>query len=235
MTTSGTAVFAMDRDSLIGAALRLVQAFGAQDSIPSSDLANCAQALNVLAKALAIEGLPLWCVQEVSIPLLTGIATYNISTVANSPLPLRVLSGFVRDAAGNDSSIEITSRGDYNLLGQKSASGVPNQAYYNPQLTGGILSVYSVPADSTYTLYLSLQRQIQDFNLAVDNPDFPQEAYQLLKWCLADEIALEYETPLDVRQEINQKANGYKDKLFNFSREDVSTFFAPSGNWGASA
>jgi hypothetical protein len=232
MSTSGTTTFLMNRDSLIAASLRLVQAFGADATIPSDDTANCAQALNVIAKALAIEGLPLWCVQTLSVPLLTGVAIYDISAAAGSTLPLRILEAFVRDASGNDSPVELTSRSDYNLLGSKTSTGAPNQAYYNPLLTGGTLTVYPVPADSTYSLQLSIQRQIQDFNLAVDNPDFPQEAYQLLKWCLADEIMLEYETPLDVRQEINAKANGYKDKLFNFSQEAVSTFFAPTGKWG---
>lgn len=232
MTTSGTYTFAMSRNDLIGASLRLVQAFGDQDTIPSNDIINCAQALNVMVKAMVVEGLPLWCVQELTVPLVVGQASYNLSTTAGMPLPPRVLDLFIRDADGNDTQLSLVSRSEYDRLGQKSAAGTPNQAFYDPQLSGGLLTLYNVPDDATKSLRVSIQRQIQDFNLATDNPDFPQESYQFLKWCLADEIALEYQTPLDVRQEINQKAKGYMDKYFNFSREDASVFFQPTGRWG---
>lgn len=232
MATSGTYSFLMSRDDLVAAALRLTHAFGDQDVIPSSDIINVSQALNVMVKAMAVEGLPLWCVQELAIPTVAGQATYDISAAASMPLPPRLIDVFIRDSAGNDTKLLQVARADYNLLGQKSAQGVPNQAYYDPQLSGGIMTVYNTPADSTYTLHVFIQRQIQDFNLSTDNPDFPQEAYQFLKWCLADEIALEYQTPLEVRQEINQKAKGYRDKYFSFSQESASVFFQPDGRWG---
>lgn len=232
MASSGTYAFSMSRDSLIGASLRLVQAYGDGDTIPANDIANCAQALNVMVKAMVMEGLPLWCLQELTIPLVAGQAAYDISAAAGMPLPPRILQAFIRDASDNDTEISQVARADYNRLGQKTSEGVPNQGYYDPQLGAGLFTLYNVPADTLSTLHVIIQRQIQDFNLSTDNPDFPQEAYQFLKWCLADEIALEYHTPTDIRLEINQKANGYKDKFFNFSQESVSTFFQPDGRWG---
>lgn len=232
MATSGTYAFTMTRDSLIGAALRLVQAFGDQDIIPSSDINNCAQALNVIVKEMVTEGLPLWCVQEVVIPLVAGQATYDLSAAAGMPLPPRILDCFVRDSASNDTQMVPVARIDYNRLGQKSSQGTPNQFFYDQQLSAGVVTVYNVPADSLSSLHITIQRQLQDFNLATDNPDFPQEASRLLKWCLADEIALEYHTPDSVRLEINQKATALKDKYFAFSQEAVSTFFSPAGRWG---
>lgn len=232
MTTSGTYTFAMSRNDLIGAALRLTQAFGDQDAIPASDIINCSQALNVMVKEMVVDGLPLWCIQEVVIPLVSGQATYNLSTAAGMPLPPRVLDVLVRDSSGDDTSLTLMSRDEYRSIGNKASAGTPIQFYYDPQLSGGILTLYNVPNDATMSLRVSIQRQIQDFNLATENPDFPQESYRFLKWCLADEIALEYQTPLEVRQEINQKANGFKDKYFNFSREEAAVFFQPSGRWG---
>jgi hypothetical protein len=228
MATSGTYNFTMTRDDIIGAALRLTGAFGDQDVIPASDITNCAQALNILAKELALNGLPLWCVQDIAVPTVLGQTSYNISTASNTTLPLRILDAYIRDSTGNDTSLLITSRYDYDTLGQKSSQGVPNQLYYDPQLGAGSIIVYNVPADGTRVIHVVIQRQIQDFNLSTDNPDFPQEAFRLLKWCLADEIALEYQAPESVRREINSRAAIYKDKFFDFEQEQASIYFTPS-------
>lgn len=228
MPTSGTTSFTMSRDDIITAALRLCGAFGEGDSIPPGDISNCALSLNILAKELATEGLPLWCVQDLSVPLQAGVSSYNLSTISNSNLPLRILFAYIRDSTGNDTTLQITSRYDYLTLGQKASKGVPNQCYYDPQLGAGSLVLYDVPSDNTRTVHVVIQRQIQDFNLSTDNPDFPQEAYRLLVWCLADEIALMYQTPPSDRREINQKAVGYRNKFFAFEQEQASIYFTPS-------
>lgn len=228
MTSSNTYTFSMSRDDIIGGALRLTGAFGDQDAIPPSDIANCAQALNIICKEMANEGLPLWCVADIPVPLVAGQSVYNLSVIFNQPRPVRLLDLYLRDSTGNDVSLKIVSRYDYDTLGQKFQRGVPNQAFYDPQLGAATITLYNSPADSTHTLHVVYQRQIQDFNLATDNPDFPQEAYRLLKWCLADEIALEYQAPGDVRAEIAVKATGYRNKFFASEQEQTSIYFTPS-------
>lgn len=228
MATSGTYSFTMTRDDIIGAALRLCGAFGQGDTIPAGDITNCAQALNILAKELALNGLPLWCVQDIPFPTVAGQAAYNLSAISGITLPLRILDAYIRDSAGNDTSLQITSRYDYDTLGQKAQQSVANQLWYDPQLGQGIVTLYDVPADNTYTIHVIIQRQIMDFNLATDNPDFPQEAFRLLKWCLADEIALDYQTPSDIRKEINGRAIGYREKFFDSQQEQTSVYFTPS-------
>jgi len=228
MATSGIYTFAMSRDDIIGAALRLTTRFGSGDVIPTEDITNCAQALNILCKEMVTEGLPLWCVQQIPVPLVANQAAYNLSIASNSTLPLRILDAFIRDAQGKDVSIEIESRYDYNTLGNKTSTGIPNQGYYDPQLGAGSLVLYNVPSDNTRTLYVIIQRQVQDFNLSTDNPDFPQEAYRLLKWCLADEIMLDYSTPRDVRAEISARAMALRKSFFAWEQEQVSVKFVPS-------
>lgn len=229
MPTSGTYSFLLSRDDLIGAALRCTTRFGAADPIPAQDITYCAQALNILVKALALDGMPLWCVQQLTIPFVIGQASYNLSTASGSTLPLRVLDCFWRSSTGNDVQLTPLSRFDYDTLGQKQSAGKPNSFWYDPQLTGGILTVYNVPQDTSSTLEVVIQRQLQDINLASENVDFPQEAYHTLKWLLAKEIMLEYSTPQDVRQEIRLAA---AEALRNFSgspfmQEQVSITFSP--------
>lgn len=235
MATSGTYSFTMTRDDIIDAALRLTGSFEAGDVIPPDDIANCAQALNILAKELAINGLPLWCVEDVVVPLVPGQADYDLSAISNTTLPLRLLDAYIRHLSptgglpGNDVSLMIVSRYDWDTLGSKFQPGVPNQIWYNPQLGMGMVTLYNVPTQNNNSeVHVVIQRQIQDFNLATDNPDFPQEAFRLLKWCLADEIALEYRAEADVRKEINSRAVGYRDKFFDSQQEQASVYFTPS-------
>lgn len=235
MATSGTYRFNMSRDDTIRAALRLTTRFGSGDPIPPEDIADCALALNIICKTLAIKGWPLWCVQTLQLPFVAGQATYNLSTASGNTLPLRILDAWWRSPTGNDVTLTPTSRYDADTLGQKSSPGIPNQYWYDPQLSGGIMTVYNVPQDANGTLFVVIQRQIQDVNLATDNLDFPQEAYRMLRWMLADEIAIEYSTPADVRAEINAKANSYEKDFFDspHGQEQVSVTFTPNMQGGA--
>ncbi|MBY0409018.1 MAG: hypothetical protein K2Q97_02565, partial [Burkholderiaceae bacterium] len=97
MATSGTYNFNLTRDDVIKASLRLTTKFGAGETIPAEDIVDCAQSLNILCKELAIEGLPLWCVKEIVFPTVAGQASYELKTLGNSGVPLRVLDIYIRN------------------------------------------------------------------------------------------------------------------------------------------
>ena len=229
MATSGTYTFAVSANDLVAAAFRGMQIYGANDAGPTTnDTTVAMQALNIITKAMAMKGLPLWCVQELPIPMLAGVATYALSQRA-----LRITYAYLRNASGTDVEVAVYSRYDYDQLGQKSSTGVVNQLFYDYQIasTGappgiGSITVYDVPADSTTTLYLVIQRSLQDFAAVGNNPDFPQEAYLMLKWALMAELCLEYEVSKDKRDEINMKALLYQNEFFGSAQEQVSVTFA---------
>jgi hypothetical protein len=234
VTTSNTYSFALEGVDFINAAFRIMQTYGAADAGPTSqDMTNAAQAFEILVKAMAIKGLPLWAVQSLTVPMIAGQATYSLG----SPRPLRILDARLSTiASGNDVSIQVFSRYDYDLLGQKAAQGVPNQLFYDPQIGNtvpvpgaGIITVYDVPSQSsTWNLILTIQRSIQDIGTTTNNVDFPQEAYLMLKWNLADQLALEYEVRPDLRQEIAGRAKTYADEFFAACQEQASVYFTPS-------
>lgn len=230
MATSGTYSFTVTRDDIINSALRLIKAQGDRDSAVGARLANCASALNIMVKSWVMNGLPLWAVQDIAIPMAAGQAQYPIGPASSQQRPLRILDAYLRDATGNDVSLQLTSRYDWDTLGQKNSPGVPNQIFYDPQLNNGIVTVYNVPTDTSHTMHLVIQRQFQDFNLATDNPDFPQEAYQALKYCLAEELYPEIGDLQNVAlfQFIVGKAKVAKDDLFAFGQEWASITFSPS-------
>lgn len=229
-TYSGTYGFLMTAQDTVAAALRLTGAFDEYDTIPTTDLNNVLQALEILVKDMALDGLPLWCVKDVNFPTVVGQATYNLSTITGSSLPLRILDAYINTAAGNSTGLIMVSRYDWDTLGQKFQPGVPNQVWYDPQLGAGTLTLYDVPNDTTHTIHIVTQLQMQDVGALTNNLAFPQEAYRMLKWCLADEISLEYRAPANERLEINQKASGLRDKFFSGpnAQEQSSIYFTPS-------
>lgn len=229
-TYSGTYSFFMTAQDTVAAALRLTGAFDEYDAIPQTDLNNCLQSLEILCKEMALDGLPLWCVRDVSFPTVVGQASYNLSAITGSQLPLRIMDAYINDQSGNSVNLIMVSRYDWDTLGQKFQPGIPNQIWYDPQLGAGTLTVYDVPADATHTIHVVTQLQMQDVGQLTNNLAFPQEAYRMLKWCLADEISLEYRTPADERSEIATKAAIYRSKFFTGpnAQEQVSIYFTPS-------
>lgn len=234
MATSGTYAFAVTATQLYQAAFSAMQVYGPNDAgMTSNDTSRASFSLEMLVKAMANKGLPLWCVQELAIPLLANTPTYSVG----SPRPLRLLFAYVRDSAGNDTTVQIYSRYDYDTLGQKASTGVVNQLFYDPQIAdgvsstvpgSGIITVYDVPADSTYTLHVVIQRSIQDVGTSTNNLDFPQEAYMMLKWRLAEELMLDYEVPDNVRREIRMFAKQYTDEFWDTTQEQASVYLTPS-------
>src|ERR1022692_329347 len=308
MTTSGTTTFTVTRDDLIAASLRKLQVYGSGVAIPSQDITDCAFALNMWVKAIAKKGLLIWCVSDLVLPTVAGIATYPIGETAaylysfaitnvgsggtpgtyaltitggggsgatgtytiaangtlgsiiitaggnsftsapalsfssgslvgaaatavivglTTPRPMRITDAYLKDQYGNSTTLIIESRSDYNSQGSKTTQGTPNQLFYDPQLANGIVTMLSVPSDSLSSLILTSQRQAMDFNLATDNPDFPQEFYQAIVYGLADVISLDYEVKASVRQEIKLEAARFLADSVNFEQEQTSVRFQP--------
>jgi len=230
MATSGTYSFTVTRDDIINAALRTLSVLDQASTANATDLVNCGQALNLLMKQWADNGAPLWAIQWIQVPLVAGTSSYTIGpsgVVSLSYRPTRVLSGFLRNNTTNlDNTVEVVSRSAYEMLGDKSSPGIVNQVYYDGQLANGVLYCYNVPVDSDYTLWLSVQRPMQDITAGSQNFEVPQEWFLSLKWCLAEEIALEYGADQQTLQYVTQKAAHFKQKAFDWQQEETSVYFS---------
>ena len=234
---ANTYAFSMNAQQIALAAIRKTGAYEEDSLVPEEKLASALEALNVISKDLAIEGGPLWCIQDVAFPAINGQADYNLSRIMGMPLPPRILDAYIRTLTpysvglpGNDVQLIITSRYDWDRLGQKFSPGVPNQVWYDPQLTGGILTLYNVPNDNFHEIHVVAQRQIADVQTLTSSLDFPQEAARMLIWQLLDELSMEYQLPPDERKEINAKAVGFKNRFFDapWTQEQAPISFTPS-------
>jgi hypothetical protein len=233
MTTSGTAVFTVTRDDVIGAALRSLKVIADGQTIGTNDLTNCALALNLLLKGLATEGYLPWLYQTISFTLTATTASYTIAesgAAVTAYRPLRIASAYRRDASTppNDIPLSPLSRQEYEQTTPKTMPGYPTSYYYDPQLTAGIFYVWPVPADATQTARLLVERPVQDITGATQNFDLPQEWFLPLRWILADEVSEEYELDDATIKRIAARAKYWREKIADFSREEASVLFQPN-------
>ena len=241
-----SSTYTVTRDQIISLALRKLGVLEI-GSVPDADtVSNAAMSLNLLIKQLSTEGLKLWKVSELVVPLTSGQTSYILGgstsalmydtqnpTVAITDRPLKVIQGFYRNiqvTPNIDTPVLVVSKQEYNVLGSKYSTGSSNTIFYDVKALNGILYVYLTPDANTSTttqLHLVAQLPLNDINSASEIPDFPNEWMNTLVWNLADQLALEYGVPMNARQEITQRAGAYKTMLSDWDVEAASTSFSP--------
>jgi hypothetical protein len=143
--------------------------------------------------------------------------------------PLRITDARLRQNGDIDTTITKISRDSYFKIANKTNTGaIPNQFYYDPQLTNGIIRIWSTPDDVQATMRFTFQRSIEDFDNINDNPDFPQEWLQALIYNLADEMIVEYGVIGERAVKIEGKATYWLNKALDYDVEDVPIQFVPT-------
>jgi hypothetical protein len=251
-TTSGLInTVTVSRDTMITDALEDMSVLLDGAAPNANDLTKGARKLNFLIKKWAIKGLLLWCRDTIPIPLLVNKFVYTIGPGGdvNTYRPLRALEGsFVRDTCAPgcpvDIPLNLLSRLDYERMGQKCTKGTPNSFYYDPQmapspfsaydaaLSKGVLYIWTAPSDSTKTIYLEVQRPIQDMTVGSQTFDLPLEWYETLSKNLAASLCNAYEVPREKRIEIKQEAKDALTELADWgAQEQAPMRFQPDYRW----
>lgn len=194
MTTSGTSAFSPDLTELFEEAYER-----AGIEIRSGyDLRTAQRSFNILTTEWANRGVNLWLIQEGSIALTTGVATYNLPVDT-----IDLLDHVIRQNPGNtatqiDISISRISGSTYSTIPNKLSTGRPIQVYINRQSgeatpTGvqyPTITVWPVPPDNTYTFVYWRLRRIQDAGTGVNTADIPFRFIPALVSGLAYYIAM---------------------------------------------
>jgi len=231
MATSGSTDFSVSRDDIIKRALRLIGVLAQGETPTTNQTTEAAIALNSLVKAWEADGMPLWAIKSFSIPLTASTATYQIglSKTVNTPKPLKVIQAFNHNTTSNvDVPMRIITRQEYNILGNKTSSGNPIQVYYEPLNEYGILHVFPVPSTTEQadnTIVIHYQRPFEDFDAALDTPDFPQEWYDAITYGLATRLAPEYGLDISSRKTLWQEMSIIRQEALNFGLEEGSLYF----------
>lgn len=235
MTTSGVTTFDATRNEIIEGALRIVGAIGQGDTPTTAQYTESANALNMLIKALAATGMPLWAVKESSITLVNGQVSYTAgpSGNINIPKPLKIIQAWNRNTTTNvDIPMTILTKYDYDRLGNKTSSGNPIQLMYDNAytITTGKVYVFPVPTSveaSTNVIYFVYHRQFEDFTSSSETADFPSYWIEALKYQLAVRLAFEYGVPPNDKKDLIMMAKMILEEALSFGTEEGSLYFAP--------
>ena len=238
--------YSITRDQIISLALRKLGVLEIGDTPDANSVANAAMTLNLLIKQFNTDGLKLWKVSELILPLTASQTMYTLGgatsdlmydslapTVAITDKPLKIIQGFYRNLQSTpyiDTPVLLVSKQEYNVLGSKFSTGTANTIFYDARKLNGLLYVYLTPdanSQANLQMHLVAQMPINDINSATEVPDFPNEWMNCLVWNLADQLSMEYGVPMNARQEIAQRANVYKTQMVDWDVEASSTFFSP--------
>lgn len=210
--------------------LNAIQAGGTPTATQLSDMSDT---LDDIIQALSADGLRLWVQNDLTLPLVAAQSLYSIGTSAadlNTARPQRVFSARLRTISdGTDTPLVCYSRSDYNLLSNKSQTGVPNAIYYDPKLPNGQLYVYLVPdatVASTYEIILTVQQPLETVTSSSTAITFPNEWFEALKWLMCDALSLDYGVSGEEYQLIAAKAQYWRNKLEDWDQEESSVRFS---------
>ena len=169
MTTSGTATFNLDLAELIEEAFERV----GSEMRTGYDLRTARRSLNLLFADWANRGINMWTIEQGSIQLTPGVATYELPEDT-----VDLMEHVIRTGAGNastqaDLTISRISVSTYATLPNKLQQARPIQLYIDRQITPRV-TMWPVPdASQAYTLVYWRLRRVQDAGDGSNTMDVP--------------------------------------------------------------
>lgn len=191
MTTTGIATFNLDITEIVEEAYERC----GLESRSGWDLKTARRSLNLMLIEWANLGINMWTIEQGTIPLLAGVATYNL------PIDTVDLLEHVVRQNSIDISIARISVSNYATIPNKTSSGRPVQLYINRQTgatypTTGVgyptVTVWPVPTDTSYTLIYWRLRRTQDVGNGANTIDLPFRFIPALVAGLAYYIAMKH-------------------------------------------
>jgi hypothetical protein len=222
--------YAVTQDQIIQAAMRQVGALDQSATPGSNDYNNVGMALQLLLKEWVADGIPLWKVATLTLPMVANQKTYYMGATGPDLItdrPLRVLEAEIQNSI-NLQSIQLwaISRQQYvELSGKDIAFGIPTQYWFEPlgselNSTSARITMYPIPfAGITQNVLLKALQPLQNPAALTDVIDFPSEYYLPFKWCLAYEIANEYPVSDSRYARIEKRAITAKEKIIEWGQE----------------
>jgi len=157
MATSGTATFNLDIHEIIEEAYERA---GLGRAFSGNDFRTARRSLNLLAQDFSNRGINLWTVEEKTLALTSGTATYNLPADTVS-----VLDHSIREGTGtsqSDLSISRMSLGEYAGITSKNTTGRPVKIYIERLTEYPKATVWPIPDNNNYTLVYYRIRRIED-------------------------------------------------------------------------
>ncbi len=168
MATSGTSTFNMDFTEIAEEAWERA----GREMRSGYDLRTARRSMNLLTIEWQNRGINMWTIEEGTVNLTEGTATYNLPADT-----IDLLEHVIRTGSGNvttqaDLNISRISVSTYASIPNKLSQGRPIQLYIDRGQANPTATVWPVPdASSTYVLTYWRMRRIEDAGSGVETPD----------------------------------------------------------------
>ena len=193
MATSGTATFNLDINEIIEEAYERA---GLGRAYSGNDYRTARRSLNLLGQEFANRGINLWTVEQATLSLSSGTATYTLPADTVSILDHAIRTG--TGTSQSDLSITRISIGEYASLTNKNSQGRPTKVYIERLRDAPKINIWPVPDNNTYTLVYYRIRRIQDSVSGSDTQyDAPTRFLPAIVSGLAYQIALKNPDAMD--------------------------------------
>jgi hypothetical protein len=170
MATSGVTTFNLDLSEIVEEAFERCGA----ELRTGYDLKTARRSMNLMFADWANRGINLWTVEQGSIPLVQGTATYNLPDYT-----VDLLEHVIRTGAGNvstqaDLTITRISVSTYSTIPNKLTQARPIQVYINRQEDIPTVTLWPIPDGSqSYSFVYWRLRRIQDAGNGANTMDVP--------------------------------------------------------------
>ncbi len=222
MTTSGTTDFNMEFTEIAEEAFERA----GREMRSGYDLKTARRSMNLLTIEWQNRGINLWTIEQGTISLVAGTATYNLPADT-----IDLLEHVVRTGSGSnqqDLSISRISVSTYATIPSKTATGRPIQVWIERLRDNPKVTLWPVPDTAQpYTLVYWRLRRIQDAGSGVQTADMNFRFFPCLVAGLAYYIAMKIPEGTERLQMLKAAYDEQFDLAAGEDREKASIRFVP--------
>ena len=227
MTTSGTYNFMPSLGEIV---LYAYQNIGIRPtSVLQEHMESARMAANMMLARFSNQGVNLWAVDLVTVPLIEGQAQYAVDkgdAAGSATNTIMILDAYTTTDSGIDRVIMPISRTEYASYPNKTQQGFPTSYWYD-RLVSPTITLWPVPDGSSATILKYYRvRQVQDANLQNgENVEIPY------RWLEAFADGLTYRLARIWAPQMAQMLKGQADESYQIASaqdvEAVPTYIAP--------
>ena len=180
-----------------------------------------------------------------NIPSTTSVIINNALTIASSiglkvysyttdlDEPFNVYSAVREIDSEIDTPMNYLSYEEYFVLPNKTITGIPVSYNYDRQLGQGVIKVWPVPEDVDVIMKITMSVKVDDVDVLVNLPDYPQEWFEAITLNLAARLAAPFgKSSVPAYQTLKQDADAALDAVMIFDNEQGSLFLQPDFSGG---
>ena len=224
MATSGTTAFNLDLSEIVEEAFERCGA----ELRTGYDLRTARRSLNLLFAEWANRGVNMWTIDQGSITLVPGTATYDLPSDT-----VDLMEHVIRTGSGNastqaDLNITRISVSTYATIPNKLTQARPIQVYIDRVSPIPNITVWPVPDSSqTYTFVYWRLRRIEDAGNGVNTMDVPFRFLPCMIAGLAAYLSLKVPGGLERNQMLQAQYDSAWDLAAGEDREKAAVRFVP--------